>query len=98
VFQHFLTSLVPSQLLSPSGRIKVQLLPNRRQLNEEVVGGEFGGSRLDLRALADLVENWRNGSDRLRRSNPQDRMSALGQKQTSQQVSRMSALPPESGH
>jgi hypothetical protein len=24
-----------------NGRIKVQLLPNRRQLNEEVVGGEF---------------------------------------------------------
>jgi len=41
VFQHFVTSLVPSQLPSPSGRNKVQLLPNRRQLNEEVVGGEF---------------------------------------------------------
>jgi hypothetical protein len=57
VFQHFLTSLVPSQLLLPSGRIKVQLLPNRRQPNEEVVGGEFAGSRTDLPTFFDLVED-----------------------------------------
>src|SRR6516165_12392077 len=34
----------------------------------------------------------------LRGNNPQDRMSALGQKQTSEEVWPMSALPPKSGH
>ena len=37
-------------------------------------------------------------SDRhCRSNNPQDRVSALGQKQTSARVDAMSALPPESG-
>ena len=51
VFQHFLTSLAPSLLL-PSGRIKVQLLPKRRQMNEEVLGGWRTSAFCQLETLA----------------------------------------------
>ena len=34
----------------------------------------------------------------LRGDNPQDRMSAMGQKRTLEHLRAMSALPPESGH
>jgi len=50
--------------------------------------GRFDYSR-DLRPA-----EWGSGVG-LHGSNPQDRMSALGQKRTSEQVRAMSALPPK---
>jgi hypothetical protein len=49
-----------------------------------------------IAAITAGIYDRRNGVDRiLRGNNPQDRMSALGQKQTSEEVWPMSALPPK---